>query len=80
MSYNNNMFDIDSNLQMVIIIFILILFFLYKKKPRMIFNPNGTAKEFGSGPNKTITPVWLVALSVTLIIYLLFTVKGYDFV
>tara|TARA_B100000029_G_scaffold439406_1_gene455933 strand:+ start:263 stop:505 length:243 start_codon:yes stop_codon:yes gene_type:complete len=80
MSYNNNMFDIDSNLQMVIIIFILILFFLYKKKPRMIFHQNGTAKEFGSGPNKTITPVWLVALSVTLIIYLLFTVKGYDFV
>ena len=80
MNYNNTMFDIDNNLQVVIIIFIFILFFLYQNKPKMIFHNNGSAKEFGSGENKTITPVWFVGLSITLLIYLLFIVKGHDFV
>ena len=74
------MFEIDNNLQFVIVIFIVILLFLYKKKPRIMFHINGSAKEFGTGPDKTITPVWLVALSITLIIYLRFIVKDNDFV
>lgn len=74
------MFDIDRNLQIVIIIFIGLLLFLYKKKPSMMFHNDGSVKEFGTGPNKTIIPVWLVALSICLLIYLQFTVREGDFV
>ena len=74
------MFEIDRNLQMVIIIFIGLLIFLYKKKPSMMFDGDGKVKEFGSGPNKTITPVWLVSLAIGLLVYVQFTVKNGDFV
>ena len=74
------MFDIDRNLQIVIVIFIGILMVLYKKKPSIMFHNDGSAKQFGTGPNKTTTPAWLVSLSITLLIYLQLTVKDGDFV
>ena len=74
------MFEIDKNLQITIIIFIMILVFHYQKKPSMMFHDDGSAKQFGTGPNKTTTPVWLVSLSITLLIYLQLTVKDGDFV
>ena len=37
-------------------------------------------KDFGTGPEKTITPFWLVSLVIGLLIYLQFTVRGDDFV
>ena len=74
------MFDIDRNLQIVIVVFICILVLIYKKKQKMMFHEDGKVKEFGSGPNKTITPVWVVSLSVCLLIYIQFTVREGDFV
>ena len=74
------MFEIDRNLQMVIVIFIIILVFLYKKKPSMMFHSDGTAKQFGTGSRKTTTPVWLVSLTISMLIYLQLTVKDGDFV
>mgnify|MGYP004402268347 CR=1 FL=1 len=46
----------------------------------MIFNKEGEMKVFGVGPEKTITPFWLVTLSITLIIYIYMNVKTDDFV
>tara|TARA_Y100000817_G_scaffold299352_1_gene277373 strand:- start:132 stop:272 length:141 start_codon:yes stop_codon:yes gene_type:complete len=46
----------------------------------MMFDNNGKIKEFGAGPDKTITPFWLVSLVIGLLIYLQFTVRGDDFV
>tara|TARA_Y100000996_G_C22300849_1_gene552067 strand:- start:206 stop:430 length:225 start_codon:yes stop_codon:yes gene_type:complete len=74
------MFEIDRNLQLVIVIFIGILMILYKKKPSIMFHNDGSVKQFGTGPKKTITPTWLVSLSITLLIYLQLTVKDGDFV
>ena len=74
------MFEIDRNLQIVIVIFIGILLVLYKKKPSIMFHADGSAKQFGTGPKKTTTPAWLVSLSITLLIYLQLTVKDGDFV
>ena len=74
------MFEIDRNLQIVIILFIGVLVLLYKKKPSSMFHSDGKPKEFGTGMNKTITPVLLVALSIGLMVYVQFTVKDGDFV
>ena len=46
----------------------------------MVFNKEGEMKNFGVGPEKTITPFWLVTLSLTLIIYIYINVKTDDFV
>jgi len=74
------MFEIDRNLQFIILIFIATIFLLYQQKPSMMFKPNGKPKEFGSGKEKTITPVWLVAIVVSLLSYIQFTIKKDDFV
>tara|TARA_B110000285_G_C15106909_1_gene608565 strand:- start:8 stop:232 length:225 start_codon:yes stop_codon:yes gene_type:complete len=74
------MFIIDKNLQTVLIIFLLINFVVYKLKPEMVFNKEGEMKNFGVGHEKTITPFWLVTLSLTLIIYIYINVKTDDFV
>ena len=50
------MFEIDRNLQIVIVIFIGILLVLYKKKPSIMFHADGSAKQFGTGPKKKTTP------------------------
>tara|TARA_Y100001958_G_C21246751_1_gene577427 strand:+ start:860 stop:1084 length:225 start_codon:yes stop_codon:yes gene_type:complete len=74
------MFVIDKNLQIVILIFGAIIFILYKQKPSMMFKKNGKPKDFGSGKDKTITPVWLVALTISLLFYIQFTIRQDDFV
>lgn len=74
------MFVIDKNLQFVILIFVAVVFILFRQKPNIMFKKNGKPKEFGSGKDKTITPVWLVALIVSLFFYVHFTIKQDDFV
>jgi hypothetical protein len=49
-------------------------------KPDMLFTENGDFKGFGTGPNKTILPFWLVTLSLSLLVYLYINIKSDDFV
>ena len=74
------MFVIDKNLQIVILIFGAIIFILFRQKPSILFKKNGKPKEFGSGKDKTITPVWLIALTISLLFYIQITIRQDDFV
>ena len=74
------MFTIDKNLQTVLIIFLFINFVVYKLKPDMVFNKEGEMKDFGVGPEKTITPFWLVTLLTGIIIYLCIIVRNNDYI
>lgn len=74
------MFKIDKTLQMVLIIYLFINFVVYKLKPSMLFTNKDEFKPFGTGPNKTIVPFWLVTLSISLMVYLCVNIKTDDFV
>ena len=74
------MFEIDSKLQTILIIFILINVALYYYKPEICFDNNGNFKQFGSGENKTLFPFWMVTLMISLLIYVYMCVKNDDFV
>ena len=74
------MFKIDKTLQLVLVIYLFINFVVYKIKPTMLFTENGDFKPFGTGPNKTIIPFWLVTLSLSLMVYLYINIKTDDFV
>lgn len=74
------MFDIDSNLQMVLIAFIIINIVVYHYKPGICFDENGNFKDFGSGENKTLFPFWLITLVLSLLVYVYVCVKKDDFV
>ena len=72
--------EIDQKLQIVIILFIITILFLYKQKHPSMFTKENEIKHFGTGPEKTITPLWLVSLTIGLICYLYITVRKDDFV
>tara|TARA_B100000902_G_scaffold396293_1_gene456932 strand:+ start:1618 stop:1842 length:225 start_codon:yes stop_codon:yes gene_type:complete len=74
------MIEIDKNLQMVILLFLGILFLLYRTKPNQLYDGQGNLKQFGTGVGKTITPLWLVSLVAGLLIYVYITVKNDDYV
>lgn len=69
------MLEIDSKLQQVLVIYILINIGIYYYKPSFCFNEDGGFKEFGVGDNKTIVPFWLITLVLSLFIYVYMCVK-----
>ena len=74
------MFEIDGNLQQILLIHLVICFFFYKYKPDFMFDNNGNFKQFGTGTGKTIYPFWLVTTVSTLSVYLFIVVKKDAFV
>ncbi len=74
------LFEVDKKLQIVIILFTLTIIILYQQKHKSMFTEEGEIKPFGTGQEKTITPLWLVSLAIGLLIYVYFTVKEDDFV
>lgn len=74
------MLEIDTLLKKVLMIYVLISTFFYYYKPPFMFDNNGKFKQFGTGPNKTIYPFWLVTTAITLVIYVYFVVKNDEFV
>jgi hypothetical protein len=74
------MFELTDYLQKILLIHILVCAFLYKFKPDFMFDSNGKFKAFGTGPNKTIYPFWLVTTAFSLMVYLFLIVKKDEFV
>lgn len=74
------MFEIDENLQKILVIHLIICAFFFNYKPDFMFDKSGNFKAFGTGPEKTIYPFWLVTTVSSLLIYLFIVIKQDDFV
>ena len=56
---------------MSIILFLIIYFIIQYDKPLFIYNANGTLRQFGVGyKKKTILPIWLLAILLAIISYM----------
>jgi len=64
------MFEIDDTLKTILVIYLSICILLYQMKLEIMFDEDGKFKKFGTGPNNTIYPYWLVTLVIGLIIYI----------
>jgi hypothetical protein len=61
-----------------IIVFLGLYAAIVRFKPKMIFYEDGTLKDFGLGyKNKTIIPIWLVAVVVAILSYMIVMYVGY---
>jgi hypothetical protein len=63
---------ICNNVTLVSIVLFIILFYVIKLlQPGFLFKPDGSMREFGIGyKNKTILPLWLVAILLSMLCYL----------
>jgi hypothetical protein len=61
-----------------IIIFLTIYVLIIQMRPSMIFYKDGTLKEFGVGyRNKTIIPIWLAAIILAILSYIIIMYIAY---
>ena len=63
---------ISNHVILVSIVLFIIIFYLIKiMQPVFLFKPDGSMREFGIGyKNKTILPLWLLAIILSMLCYL----------
>ena len=58
-------------IQLAFVIYLVLMAIIIILKPSHMYNNDGTLKQFGSGPNKTLFPLWfLIFLGAFLAYYL----------
>ena len=72
--------DIDRNVFITIVFIVLFSVVLYVKKPDVMFDSNGDFKQFGSGEDQTLYPIWLVVMISSIVLYVLLITKSNKFV
>ena len=72
--------DIDRNVFITIVFIILFSVVLYVKKPDAMFDSNGDFKQFGSGEDQTLYPIWLVVMISSIVLYVFLITKSNKFV
>lgn len=64
-------FLLDNKTNFAIVLFLILFGLLHVVKPAALYNPQGGFREFGVGyRNKTIFPVWIVAILLAIFCYL----------
>jgi hypothetical protein len=71
--------DIDKNVLITIVFIILFSVLLYVKKPELMFK-NGEFKQFGTGKDQTLYPIWLVVMISSVVLYVFLISKSNKFV
>jgi hypothetical protein len=55
-----------------IILFLMCFYIVFTIKPQVFFNNDGSIKQFGLGyKHKTIFPIWLLSIVMSIIIYIM---------
>ena len=58
-------------LSVSIVLFLVIFFAIHSFKPSLLYNTDGSFRDFGVGyRNKTVIPIWLVAIVLAIFSYL----------
>lgn len=47
-------------IQLAFVIYLILMAIIIILKPSHMYNTDGTLKQFGSGPNKTLFPLWFI--------------------
>jgi hypothetical protein len=58
-------------LKMSVALYLLFIFIILFYKPQFIFTKEGNLKEFGTGEDKTIMPLWIMFGLISIISYYL---------
>jgi len=70
----------DTNVKLTLIIFVLLSIGVYYLKPPIMFNQDGSFKQFGLTRDKTIYPYWLSCLTIGIIVYLAIIIRNNEYI
>ena len=70
----------DTNVKLTLIIFVLLSIAVYYLKPPIMFNQDGSFKQFGLTRDKTIYPYWLSCLTIGIIVYLAIIIRNNEYI
>jgi hypothetical protein len=61
----------NNKLSISILLFLIIFTIIHYIKPSVLYNPDGSFREFGVGyTNKTVVPIWLISIILAILSYL----------
>jgi hypothetical protein len=64
-------FVYSNKLNIAIFIFILLFSLIHVAKPGLLYNKDGSFRQFGVGyRNKTVIPIWIIAIVLAIVSYL----------
>jgi len=67
----NKKFYLKNKLTISIVLFIIIFSIIHLIKPSLFYMSDGSFREFGVGyKNKTVIPIWVVAIILAILCYL----------
>ena len=72
------MFQFNQELTNMVFIFIVIFFGLYQYKHKLMFTESGEMKQFGTGKQKTICPIWMASILLITLVYILMITLNHD--
>ena len=59
-----------NRLQFAIVLFLIVFTFIHIQKPSLLYEDNGSFRQFGVGyRKKTVVPIWLISIVVALLSY-----------
>ena len=61
-----------NRLQFAIVLFLIIFTFIHIQKPSLLYEDDGSFRQFGVGyRKKTVVPIWLISIVVSLLSYVI---------
>ena len=72
------MFQFNQELTNMIFIFIVIFFGLYQYKHKLMFTESGEMKQFGTGKQKTVCPIWMASILLITLVYIIMITFNHD--
>jgi len=64
-------FILQNKIFVAIVLYMTIFFIIHQIKPSLIYNDDGSYREFGVGyRHKTVVPIWLVSIIIGILSYL----------
>jgi|TARA_B100000927_G_scaffold291573_1_gene294508 hypothetical protein len=61
-----------NRLQFAIVLFLIIFTFIHIQKPSLLYENDGSFRQFGVGyRKKTVVPIWLISIVVALLSYVM---------
>ena len=72
------MFQFNQELTNMVFIFIVIFFGLYQYKHKLMFTESGEMKQFGTGKQKTVCPIWMASILLITLVYIIMITFNHD--